>query len=108
MPITELSRDEYQGTMEAPMRRLGPDEVSGLVPIGGYLAECLQAYQLPASLDAVEIEHIYLSKNQIFVHVVLAYGEKHQRLVIVVNQQLQTIYGHYRLDLAAEYGLNKD
>ena len=107
MPILELSRDEYLATMKAPMHRLSPQEMSNPVPIGDYIAQCVQAHQLSAGLDEVDIENVYLNGDQDYIHVVLAHGEKHQRLVIIIDQQAQKIYGHYRLDLAAEYGLNK-
>ena len=67
MPITEVGRDEYLATIQAPMRCLDPAEVAEPVPISGYIAGCVQAYQHSANLDAVEIENVYLSGNQVFV-----------------------------------------
>jgi endo-1,4-beta-mannosidase len=106
MPINLLNRTEYHTTFRESMQRLDPEEISDPVAIGDYVTECLQVHQLPASLENVDIEHVYLSGDQAFTHIVLSYGQRDTRLIVIINQQARQIYGHYLLDLSAEYGRN--
>jgi hypothetical protein len=106
MPVRQLNHAEYKSTFREPMRRLEPEDVSEPVAIGDYVAECLQVHQLPATFENMDIEHFYLSGDPAFAHIVLSFGERDKRLIIIVNQQAHQIHGYFLLDLAAEYGCN--
>lgn len=107
MSTNELSRDQFHSTFREPMRRLGPDEVYRPVDIAEYVAECIQAHRLPTSLEAIEVEHVALSGDKKFTHIVFMYGERDKRLIVIVGHDVQQVYGHYFLDLAAEYGSSR-
>lgn len=108
MPIKQLNKVEYHAAFREPMRRLAPEEVSDPIAIGDYVAECLQVHQLPAGLENVDIEHVYLSGDQAFLHIVLSFGQSDRWLVVIIDRQAHQIHGHYLLDLAAEYGRHSE
>lgn len=108
-----LTRAEYLHTMSAPMRRLAADAPP---PVVVSVHECaheawslahpeLDAAAVDAALEAAELEHVYVSADGGFTHLLLAFGAPNVFLVIVVDNAKAAVHGHHRLDLKGEYGL---
>jgi hypothetical protein len=104
--VWALSRDEYLAIFSEPMHHLEAGESYKPVQIGEYVAECIRGFVPPVTRDQLQIHHIYLSGNRSFYHVLINYGLRNRYLIIVVDCDREAVYGHYLLDLNAEYGLD--
>jgi hypothetical protein len=102
----ELTTEQYLATMREPMRRLGIDEPT---PTPGLsIRECvLQALPITghASIDSIEIPHVYITPDSVFSHVLVSFGQADVFLVVVVDNPAKAIHGYYHLNLRDEYGL---
>ena len=106
--VKELSRDQYLATFVPPMRRLAADDESYKpIPLGDYVAECIQEITPPPEREQLQIQHVYLNDDQSFYHVLIDYGLANQFLVIVVDCKREIVFGHFFLDLNDEYGLHE-
>lgn len=103
--IHELSESEFHGTFSLPMRRLEANESCRPVPLKDYVSKCIDRYVLRASLEDLRIEHVYVSGDQRYRHVMLSYGIANTYLVIIVAIEKDAILGHHFLDLNEKYGL---
>jgi hypothetical protein len=108
-----LTKAEYLHTMRVPMRRLRAEESP---PVVVNIRECaregvsvlrpgLDLAAVDAALEESQLEHVYLSGDGAFTHVLLNLGEPNVFLVILIDNSKAAVHGHYRLDLKAEYGL---
>ena len=103
--IRELSDAEFHATSAMPMHRLEEGESFRPVPLGDYVSECIRHHELPTSREAIEVECVYLSGDQRYTHVLIAYGIRNVYLVIVIAHETDSVLGHHLLDLNEKYGL---
>jgi hypothetical protein len=104
MAIRELSTQEFHNTFREPMRRLEANESYRPIPLKMCVEECIEMLGLPATLDSIEIQHVYLNGDQTYSHILFFFGEANQFLVIVVSHKTDTVHGYHLLDLNREYG----
>lgn len=100
-----LSETEYQSTLIAPMRLIDEDDDFDAVDLSAYATECLRTMGLSVRLEEVDIPYVYLSGDARFTHVLLSYGKANTYLVLIVDNTLHAIRGHFQLDLNAKYGM---
>ena len=102
-----LSKKKYLATMTDPMRFIEADDESvPPVSLGEYFKESILAADLVPDAESVDIHSVYATPSNDFCHVLLNWGVKNVFIVIVTQPLEQKIYGHYKLDLNSEYGLD--
>lgn len=106
-PIKQLSEAEFHGTFIAPMRRVGEDEEQAAVNIKQYVESCIKTHNLPATLDSIEINDVYISADARYSHIMLSYGLHNEFLVVVTDNVVHSVFGYFLLDLNAAYGAAK-
>lgn len=105
MAIRKLTKSEFLGTFNPPMRRLSEGESYGAISLKEYVTECVDEFELPISIDQLEIHHVYLSGNKQHTHVLLYFGQPNVYLIIIVQHEPDMVLGHYLQNLNEEYGL---
>ena len=103
--LVQLDEDQFKATFVDPMQRIGEDDDYEAVPLKEYVTECIADLGLAATLDGLEIHHVYINGDKTFCHVMLYYGEPNRYLVIVTDYCKKTIHGHHVLDLNEKYGI---
>jgi hypothetical protein len=102
MTVRELTESDFHATFSAPMRRLAADEDAPVqIPLRPYVAEAIEALELPTTLDAIEIHQVSVGHDKRYTHVVFNYGSPNRFLVLVVDNGAATVFGHRLLELAA-------
>ena len=101
--LHELSEAEFLATFSTPMERLQPEEVYRPVSIADYVKDCISYNSL--NYDRVEIEHVYLSADRKYTHVLLSYGIEDSFIVIVLLHPADCVLGHRFIDLKEMYGV---
>ena len=105
MAIRELDEAQFRATFVPPMREVGEDEEFEALDLSEYVADCLKAHSLPATLESLEIHHVYVGGDAKYSHVMLSYGAANRYLVVVTDNAEGRIVGHHLLDLNTKYGI---
>jgi len=104
-----LTKGDYLATMSVGVTDIAGTEDSaspeGVLNIWPYVA-AIPPLELAGHVPSDEVvEYAYRSKGNRYDHVLIPTETKNVYLVIVVDLEADRIYGHYLLDLNAEYGL---
>ncbi len=105
MSANSLTEDEFLGTFSAPMRNVTGEESSAVIDIWPYVEEVFAQELSEASVDDADVNYVYLSGDGKYHHIGIWYGNPNTYLVVVVNLEDVSIYGHRILNLNEEYGL---
>jgi hypothetical protein len=101
-----LSEDDFKATFEGKMFNV-TSQPGDCIDIWAYVRRVQSSVELSQhSIDEELVESVYRSQNNKYDHVLVSQGRKNVFLVIVVDKEHRTIYGHRLLDLNAEYGLD--
>jgi hypothetical protein len=103
--LVHLDEDQFNATFVDRMQRIGEDDDFEAVPLRDYVTECIADLALAATLEDLQIQHVYINGDKTFCHVMLYYGEPNRYLVIVTDNRKKTIHGHHVLDLNEKYGI---
>lgn len=100
----ELTKEEFLSCFEAPMVDVGGQEAND-VDIWTYV-DCVSK---PSDIsDVFDVAHVYQDAKGRFDQVLIATNRKNVFLVIVVDLEHRSVFGHRFLDLSYEYGLKSD
>ncbi len=100
-----LSKQEFIDTMRSRMLDFS-DTAEPVVDIWPYVAELVdQDIVTSTVLDENLVEKVYRNIDYTYEHVLLPTSDPTIFIVIVVDRNLPSIYGHYRLNLTNEYEL---
>ena len=104
MTVHELSNSEFQTTLVPPLRRLGDEQSYRPVRLRAHLEAALEALALPASLETVELEVIFLTGDKQYSHFLFIYGNPGRWLVLVVQHDVEhnrdDVLGFHLVDVA--------
>jgi hypothetical protein len=107
VPVRELSEAEFRATIRKPMFRLPVDEGYRQVPLRDYLHSCILKYNLPVTLNSIELTDIYLAAGKKHSHIHFQYADADPLLVIVVQHEpdpdFDFIAGHFYMADPADY-----
>src|SRR4030095_3197862 len=99
MSVKSLTEDEFLGTFSEPMKNVTGEESGALIDIWPYAEEAFVGELPGVAIDDADVDYVYLSGDGKYHHVGIWYGEPNAYLVVVVNLEDATIYGHRVLDL---------
>lgn len=106
MHSKSLTRTEFLANFSVPMRSVTEEE-KAVIDVWPYVEEVF-ARELPDEpIDNAIVNFVYLSGDEKYHHVGLWYGQPNTYLVLVIDLQDVSIYGHRVLDLGEEYGLSQ-
>ena len=106
MSVNPLTKDEFMGTFSEPMKDVTREESGPLIDIWPYAEEVFMRELPDVPIDDADVDYVYLSGDGKYHHVGIWYGKPNTYLVVVVNLEGASIYGHRTLDLNEEYGLS--
>jgi hypothetical protein len=55
-----------------------------------------------ATKESADIEHVYITPDSAFSHVLVNFGEKDVFLAVIVDNLAKAVHGYYRLNLRQE------
>ena len=100
--MRELTSDEFDGCFVHPMRDVTTEAEAGF-DIWPYV----DAVIFPASgpTKALDVAYVYRDANGSYDQVLIETDWFNVLLVVVIDLQSRSIYGHHLLDLNEKYGL---
>jgi hypothetical protein len=101
----ELTKTEYISTMDGGMTDV-TDIANPTVDIWNYVSYLVKEnvvidYVFTNNL----VEKVYRNSTNSFDHILLPTNDKNIFVIVIVDLNKSSIYGHYGLDLNKEYGL---
>ena len=101
----ELAEEEYKKILVGRMINVTETgrPAADIWPYAALLVK--EAVVLPYVVENHLVEVVYRDDANRFDHILLPTENKNKFICILVDLQLKTITGHYRLDLEKEYGL---
>lgn len=87
------------------MRDVTCDQSIEPVDIWPYVDEIPRDDVLPFDITGQDVEYVYRTSDDRFDHVLIPSKTKNVYLVVVVDLQAQSVYGHHVLNLNEKYGL---
>lgn len=101
----ELSRQAFIATMQT--RMIDVSEIAEpVIDIWPYVLELVEREIVPKLVfDENLVEKVYRNIDYTYEHVLLPSSRENEFIVIIVNRNIPSIYGHYKLDLRDEYNL---
>ena len=102
----ELTETEFKNTFGDRMTDITQVEIDDPINIWDYVGELAKAKLVQQRiLDQQLVKYVYRNNQETYDHVLLPTDHNNVFMVIVVDLQERSIFGHITLDLNKEYGI---
>ncbi|HRI26151.1 MAG TPA: hypothetical protein PLZ45_15850 [Ferruginibacter sp.] len=106
--LRSLTKEEFESTIAIPMQDVTATAIPA-VHIWQYAAGLAENGLLPGDvLNRSMVEKVYRNAHGTYDHVLLPAGSRNVFIVVLVDINNTSVFGHYLLDLNTEYSLNKN
>jgi hypothetical protein len=102
--LRKLSDSEFQATFESPMRNVTAS-APALVDIWPYANTVLSEEFRDHESDDWDVQHVYENSSCTYHHVLINTDVANAFLVIVIEVDSKSIFGHHFLNLNTKYDL---
>ena len=99
-----LSDTDFEATFAPPMQQLGP-EAQPPFDFWGYFDEIPEEDFGGYDCSAGDVSYVYRAASGHFEHVLVDSDDRDVFMVLVLDLNEGTVFGHYLLDLPTKYGL---
>ncbi len=101
--VRELSYDEYRSTFDEKMNRLGTEAVPPF-DFWPYVEAILPRDYGDFDCRAGNVDYVYENSRKTFLHVLINSNKRNVFMVVVLDLESGTVYGHRLLNLNELYG----